>query len=258
MTANKEHCTRSTWGKIAPDRHETKLLEGPKRLPNDLLRSLRIWLEFVRGFIHFRSLGPCVTVFGSARLKDGDQYYALAHEMGKRIASSGLTIMTGGGPGIMEAANRGAREADGKSVGCNIRLPKEQDPNPYLDSFVTFKYFFVRKVMLIKYSFAFLVFPGGFGTVDEVFETLTLIQTGKIREFPIVLMGTEYWAPLRELIVGQFLARETIDRRDIGRFYLTDSVDEAISCITSCGSSRFGIKPTMPTEACKLCSDHGS
>lgn len=253
---NSEYCSRSTWGKVAPDRQEAVFLEGPKRLPNDILRSLRIWLEFVRGFIHFRSLGPCVTVFGSARLKDGDQYYALAHEMGKRLANAGLTVMTGGGPGIMEAANRGAREAGGKSVGCNIQLPKEQSQNPYLDSFVTFKYFFVRKVMLIKYSFAFVVLPGGFGTIDEVFETLTLIQTGKIREFPIILMGTEYWTPLRELIVGKFLARETIDRRDIDRFYLTDSVDDAVACITSCGSTKFGIKATLPSKACKLCSEH--
>src|SRR5580765_7592539 len=158
-----------------------ELLEGPRARVVEFKRVWRIAAEFIRGFRALHFVGPCVTVFGSARFKEGDPYYQLAREVGKGIASLGMTTMTGGGPGIMEAANRGAKEAGGTSIGCNIILPHEQKPNPYLDRFVEFRYFFVRKLMLIKYSYAFVVMPGGFGTLDELFESLTLVQTGKIR-----------------------------------------------------------------------------
>ena len=171
-------------------------LGGPRSRRSELARLGRIFAEFLRGFRALHFVGPCVTVFGSARVAEADPHYALARSLGGRIAGLGLTVMTGGGPGIMEAANRGAREAGGRSIGCNIELPHEQRPNPYLDRFVTFRYFFVRKVMLVKYSVAFVVMPGGFGTLDELFEAATLVQTGKIAAFPIVLMGTAYWAPL--------------------------------------------------------------
>ena len=169
---------------------------GPQPRAQELLRAIRIFTEFMRGFRALHFVGPCVTVFGSARFRENHPYYALARQCGAELARAGFTVMTGGGPGIMEAANRGAKEAGGRSIGCNIRLPKEQQPNPYLDRWITFRYFFVRKVMLVKYSYAFITLPGGFGTLDEIFETATLIQTGKIREFPLVLMGREYWQPL--------------------------------------------------------------
>jgi len=166
--------------------------------------------EFIRGFRALHFVGPCVTVFGSARFKDDHPYYILARDVGSGLSRLGFTVMTGGGPGIMEAANRGAKESGGISIGCNIRLPKEQLPNPYLDRFVVFRYFFVRKVMLIKYSYAFVVLPGGFGTMDELFEAMTLIQTGKIRNFPVVLMGRNFYVQLLEFLLrhaGQVVTR---------------------------------------------------
>ena len=152
--------------------------------------------DFLRGFRTLHFVGPCVTVFGSARIKPDDPHYELARNMGAAIARLGFTVMTGGGPGIMEAANRGAKEAGGRSVGCNIELPFEQPANAYLDRCVRMHYFFVRKALLIKYSYAFVVMPGGAGTLDELFEAVTLIQTGKIKNFPIVIMGTDYWKEL--------------------------------------------------------------
>src|SRR5262245_52166229 len=149
--------------------------------------------------------------------------------------------MTGGGPGIMEAANRGARDGHGRSIGCNIQLPQEQKPNPYLDDFITFRHFFVRKVMLVKYSYAFVALPGGFGTLDEVFETLTLIQTGKIEEFPLVLVGRDYWAPMLAFLEGTMVARGTIDPQDLGRIAVTDSVPEVIECVRDRAMRRFGL-----------------
>src|SRR6266850_6078740 len=149
--------------------------------------------DFLRGFRVLHFVGPCVAVFGSARIKAGSPDYELARKIGAGLSRMGFTVMTGGGPGLMEAANRGAKEAGGRSVGCNILLPTEQTPNSYVDRMVTFRYFFVRKVMLVKYSYAFVVLPGGFGTIDELFEALTLIQTRKILDFPVVLMGVDYW-----------------------------------------------------------------
>jgi len=172
-----------------------------------------------------------VTVFGSARFAEGHRYYALARQLGKRLAEEGFTVMTGGGPGIMEAANRGAKDAGGLSIGCNIELPHEQKLNPYLDRFVEFEHFFVRKVMLVKYSQAFVVMPGGFGTLDEVFETLTLMQSNKIESFPVVAMGGEFWATIRRFIRDSLVAEGTISASDLDLIDLTDSADEAVQII---------------------------
>lgn len=150
----------------------------------------------IKGFRQLHFIGPCVTVFGSARVREGEFAYDRAREMGVMLAEMGFSVMTGGGPGVMEAANRGAKDVGGHSIGCNIELPHEQEANPYLDVSIHFSYFFVRKVMLVKYSYGFVVMPGGFGTVDELFEALTLIQTGKVSNFPVVLMGVDFWGPL--------------------------------------------------------------
>jgi uncharacterized protein (TIGR00730 family) len=213
------------WGG-APDPEQQWFLGAPRSRLSELVRVIRIGAEFIKGFRALHFLGPCVTVFGSARFGEDHGYYHLGRQVGARIAGLGLTTMTGGGPGVMEAANRGAREAGGRSVGCNIHLPREQLPNRYLDRFISFRYFFVRKVMLVKYSYAFVVLPGGFGTLDELFEALTLVQTQKIEAFPIVLMGVEYWRPLVDFFAETLVARGTIDRLDLGAFRLTDSLDE--------------------------------
>src|SRR5258706_11253784 len=174
------------WGVSSGSAEVVRFLEGPQRRLAELARAIRIFCEFIRGFRTLHFVGPCVTVFGSARFTEIHPYYRLARLTGAGLARLGFTVMTGGGPGIMEAANRGAKDAGGRSIGCNITLPQEQKPNAYLDKFVEFRYFFVRKVMLVKYSYAFIVMPGGYGTLDEVFETAVLVQTGKIRNFPII------------------------------------------------------------------------
>ena len=189
--------------------------------------------------LHF--VGPCVTVFGSARFKEDHSYYAMARDVGARLTDIGFTVMTGGGPGIMEAANRGAREAGGRSIGCNIILPQEQQANPYLDRVVTFRYFFVRKVMLVKYSYAFIVMPGGVGTMDELFEALTLIQTKKILSFPVVLMGEEYWQPLVDLL-KRMVEAGTISASDLDLVMVTDSVDEAMAHVQKHAIEKFGLR----------------
>lgn len=227
------------WGKATRSAEELTFLEGPRRRLTEFARACRIFAEFIRGFRALHFVGPCVTVFGSARFKEGNAHYELGRKMGAEIARLGFTVMTGGGPGIMEAANRGAREAGGASIGCNIVLPMEQKPNPYLDRFVEFKYFFVRKVMLVKYSYAFVVLPGGFGTLDELFESLTLIQTGKIENFPVVLMGTDYWAPLMGFMRERLISQGTIDADDLNLLHLTDSIEEASSIIATCGLQKI-------------------
>jgi uncharacterized protein (TIGR00730 family) len=206
-------------------------LAGPHARITELLRIGRISAEFVKGFRALHFAAPCVTVFGSARFSERHPYYLLAREVGRRIAETGVTVMTGGGPGIMEAANRGARDVGGKSIGMNIVLPKEQEPNPYLDRFVTFKYFFVRKVMLVKYSVAFIVMPGGFGTLDELFEALTLVQTGKISNFPVVLMGTGYWHRLVDFMHRTLGRNGTVSAADLELLTVTDSPDEAVEAV---------------------------
>jgi hypothetical protein len=170
-------------------------------------------------------------VFGSARFQEGHEHYELARKLGRALAEAGYAVMTGGGPGIMEAANRGATEAGGLSLGCNITLPKEQRPNPYLDRFIQFEHFFVRKVMLVKYSSAFVVLPGGFGTLDEAFEVVTLVQTGKLERFPIVAMGGEFWTDLTEFVRDTLVAYGTIDEKDLELIRRMDDVDAAVRFI---------------------------
>jgi len=192
----------------------------------------------LRGFRALHFAGPCITVFGSARLQDDHPHYQMARDVGAAASHMGFAVMTGGGPGIMEAANRGAKEAGGCSIGCNIELPHEQMPNPYLDVSIDFKYFFVRKMMLVKYSYAFVVMPGGFGTVDELFESLTLIQTGKVQDFPVVLMGKEFWAPLLAQI-DHMNDTGMISPGDLDLLLVTDDVDEAMAHIKAHAVERF-------------------
>lgn len=222
-------------------RHESVWLEGPKSRSYELFFLFRVFWDLLKGIRGLHFSGPCVTVFGSARFREGHQYYEQARTVSARIATDlGLTIITGGGPGIMEAANRGAREAGGRSVGCNIELPHEQQENPYLDKFVTMRYFFTRKVLLVKYSYAFVIMPGGFGTMDEFFETLTLVQTGKIDNFPIVVMGTDYYRPLQEYL--NFMAEQgTISPEDTKLLLFTDDPDEAVAHIRTFLSENYRV-----------------
>ncbi len=223
------------------DINESQFLEGPKSRSSELWFALKVFWEFLQGFRGLHFIGPCVTVFGSARFKDGHPYYEMAQRLSARIVEElGLTIMTGGGPGIMEAANQGAKDANGRSVGCNIVLPHEQKENPFLDKFVTFRYFFVRKVLLLKYSYAFVIFPGGFGTMDEFFETLTLVQTGKIENFPIVVMGTEFYQPLREFL-KHMAENGTISPEDMDLLLFTDDMDEALAHIRKYIAERYKV-----------------
>ena len=236
------------WGKSTADPQEQLFLEGPRSRWSEFLRTLRIVTELIRGFRALHFVGPCVTVFGSSRFPIGHPHYELAREVGRRLAEAGFTVMTGGGPGIMEAANRGAKEAGGPSIGCNIKLPMEQKPNPYLDRFVEFRYFFVRKVMLAKYSYAFIALPGGFGTLDEFFEISTLVQTGKIRNFPLILMGEHYWAPLLEFMRERLVAYGTIDQADYDRIIVTDSPDRAMTHIAHAAVHEFGFEWRPPVK----------
>lgn len=220
---------------------ERLFFAGPQPRGSELRWAVRVFVEFIRGFRTLHFLGPCVTVFGSARYKESHPYYALGREAGAGLANLGFTVMTGGGPGLMEAANRGAKEAGGRSVGCNIALPLEQSPNIYLDKWIEFEHFFVRKVMLVKYSYAFVVLPGGFGTLDEAFEAATLVQTGKIKDFPVVFMGTQYWEPLRRFIHERLIPEGTISATDAERILFTDSVEEATLAIRDAAVTRFGM-----------------
>jgi uncharacterized protein (TIGR00730 family) len=223
-----------------PAPEEQYFLEGPRGRQRELWTVVRILWEFVRGFRTLHFVGPCVTVFGSARFAEDHPYYALARTVGQRLARMGFTVMTGAGPGLMEAANRGAKDVGGRSVGCNIVLPREQKINAYLDRWVTFRYFFVRKVMLVKYSYAFVVMPGGFGTMDELFEAMVLIQTGKIEGFPVVLVGKDYWRPLVEFL-DEMVRVGTIDPGDMRLLLFTDSVDEAMEHIQKNAIEHFGL-----------------
>jgi len=233
---------KQEWGKRPGDPDERRFLEGPRTRSYEFMRVIRIMLEFFRGFRKLHFAGPCVTVFGSARFDENNQYYKLAREVGRELAQVGFTVMTGGGPGIMEAANRGARDVGGRSIGCNIVLPMEQEPNAYLDQWLEFRYFFVRKVMLVKYSYAFIALPGGFGTLDEIFETATLIQTGKIHDFPLILMGREFWQPLLDFVQERLIASGTISPEDLDRIVITDSPREAVQVIATAATERFGFR----------------
>ncbi len=213
-------------------RAEAEFLRGRRASADELATAGRVFLEFVRGFTTLGDIGRCVTVFGSARFPEGHRYYEMARALGRRLAEEGYAVLTGGGPGVMEAANRGAREAGGLSLGCNIHLPREQRPNAYLDRFVEFEYFFVRKVMLVKYSQAFVFLPGGFGTMDEVFETATLVQTGKIERFPLVAMGRDFWSAI-DALENAAVAEGTIHASDRALFALTDDPDEAVRLLAA-------------------------
>jgi hypothetical protein len=213
----------TVWPSSSPDSSERQLLQGPHARRHELRQALRIFAECIRGFRALHFVGPCVTVFGSARFDPAHPYYALGRDVGEKLAELGVTVMTGGGPGLMEAANRGAREAGGRSVGCNIKLPKEQEPNPYLDRMVEFRYFFVRKLMLL-----------------EIFETLVLIQTGKVKKFPVILMGRDFWAPLIELLRGRLLPAGTIDDADVDRITLLDSPSEVAAHVREVALRDFG------------------
>lgn len=226
---------------IIPPR-EHIYLDGPKPRTYELKFAWQVFSQFIKGFRTLHFVGPCVTVFGSARFKEEHRYYQAAREFGKRIAEAGFTTMTGGGPGIMEAANRGAFESGGESVGCNIRLPFEQHPNPYLHKSITFDFFFLRKVILVKYSYAFVILPGGFGTMDEFFETLTLVQTKTITQFPVVLFGKEYYEKLWEAM-EDMAAQGTISPEDMKLVLLTDSVDEAMHHIQTYIKQNYVVKP---------------
>ena len=213
---------------------DEKLLERrptPAFLETDPWRALRILSEFVEGFDAMARVGPAVTMFGSARTRHDDPIYEMARTIAKRLAEAGYAVITGGGPGAMEAANRGCREGGGLSVGCNIELPHEQGTNAYVDLAVEFRYFFARKVMFVKYADAFVILPGGFGTLDELFEALTLIQTRKVRNFPVVLVGTSYWAGLLDWIRDTVLAQTKIDEVDLALLQLTDDPDEVVRIV---------------------------
>jgi len=237
-----EAAAKSKDGAIIPSKEQV-YLDGPKSRGYELFFAWRVFWQFIKGFRALHFSGPCITVFGSARFKEDHVYYIKAREFGKRIAELGFTTMTGGGPGIMEAANRGAFENNGKSIGCNIQLPFEQHANPYVQKSITFEHFFVRKVLLVKYSYAFIIMPGGFGTMDEFFEILTLIQTKSVTNFPIVLFGKEFYQPLVENIEWM-AAQGTISKEDMNLVLVTDDIDEAIQHIRTYISTNYKIKTT--------------
>jgi uncharacterized protein (TIGR00730 family) len=215
-----------------------RFLQGPQPRGFELARALRIFWELIHGFRALHFVGPCVTVFGSARFHEDHRYYRLARDLGARLARAGFTVMTGGGPGIMEAANKGADEAGGVSVGLGIELPFEQGLNDYIDIGIEFRYFFVRKTMFVKYSQAFVVLPGGFGTLDELFEALTLVQTRKVTRFPVVLLGTEYWGGLYDWIRERLVGEGKISPEDVNLLALTDSVEETVDIIVRAAEQR--------------------
>lgn len=226
---------------MANPKAELNFLDGPRSRWKELGFAIRVFWEFIRGFRSLHFSGPCVTIFGSARFKEGHPSYEMTREIAAEMVKLGFTILTGGGPGIMEAANRGAKEAGGRSIGCNIELPFEQHHNPYLDRWVTMRYFFVRKVLLTKYSYAFVVMPGGFGTLDEFFEAITLIQTKKLKPFPIVIMGVEYHKHLLEHI-DLMIKHGTISQEDMKLYCVTDSVSEAAKFIEEHSVIKYDLK----------------
>lgn len=225
-------------------RSEIKFLEGPQSRWKELKFSIDVLFEFIKGFRALHFAGPCVTIFGSARFKEDDETYKQTQALSGEIAKLGFTIMTGGGPGVMEAANRGAREVGGRSVGCNIVLEHEQMPNKYLDKWVNIKFFFVRKTLLIKYSYAFVVMPGGFGTLDEYFEALTLIQTKMVEGFPVIIFDKSYHKDIIEHI-EKMKQRGTISAEDLKLCLFTDSIEEAVIHIKEKSIRKFGLKAAV-------------
>lgn len=226
---------------------EIQFLEGPQSRWKDFKYAVNVFFEFIKGFRALHFVGPCVTVFGSARFKEDHPFYKEARELSSEIAKLGFTIMTGGGPGIMEAANRGAKDVGGRSVGCNIILPQEQHHNLYLDRWVDIKYFFLRKMLLIKYSYAFIVMPGGFGTLDEFYEALTLVQTKKIQMFPIIIWDRDFYQKVLEH--NQRMFREgTISRNDENLYLVSQSIDETVAYIKEKSIRAFGLKYMEPKK----------
>ncbi|MGB1129357.1 MAG: TIGR00730 family Rossman fold protein [Haloferula sp.] len=220
---------------------ERSMLSGPTSRWRELGTIWRVAADFIRAFRALHFAGPAVTIFGSARTKPGTTYYEMAREMGAECAKLGFTVITGGGPGIMEAGNRGAFEAGGRSIGVNIELPFEQQENPYLDRSVNMYYFFTRKTILVKYSYAFIVLPGGAGTMDEMFETMTLIQTRKIRNFPIILMGKDYWQPLMDFVY-RMEEEGTISPGDPELIFFTDDIEEAVAHLQRHAVRQFNLR----------------
>jgi uncharacterized protein (TIGR00730 family) len=216
---------------LANAKSEAHFLAGRHGYFREIERLIKIGMEFFWGFWRLHGIGPAITVFGSARFKDGHPEYERAREIGALLARDGYTVVTGGGPGIMEAASRGAKDVGGQTVGCNIVLPHEQTPNPYLDRVVTFYYFFVRKVMLVKYSYAFIIMPGGMGTLDEMSEAVTLIQTGKLYDFPVILVGRDYWKGFYDWIENTLVSQGTVSREDLDFIHLTDDPKEVLEII---------------------------
>jgi uncharacterized protein (TIGR00730 family) len=254
----------STPGTPAPPAKATEwresdrlFLEGPHSRLSELATVFRVVRDLLVGFRKLHFVGPCVTVFGSARYTESHRYYALAREVGAGLARLGFTVMTGGGPGLMEAANRGAKDVGGMSVGINIELPLEQTPNVYLDRWVTCRYFFVRKVLLFKYSFAFVALPGGLGTLDELFEALTLIQTRKIKSFPVVLIGVDYWEPLRSLLERMSI-EGTISAADAKLMLITDSMEEAVAYLHTNAIDAFRLRREAPKPSVLLGESGGA
>src|SRR5690606_9797224 len=239
---------------------EARRAATPEAVYKDAWRVFRIMGEFVEGFDTLIDLGPAVSIFGSARVGPDDPMYAAAEETALRLAEAGFAVVTGGGPGIMEAANKGAVQGGGPSVGCNIELPFEQGVNDYVDIAINFRYFFLRKTMFVKYAEAFIIFPGGFGTLDELFEALTLIQTGKVRNFPVILFGSEYWQGLLDWLRNKMVAEGKIAPEDMELMHVTDSPEEAVNIVLeyyrtqlenaaseSAGNGRGGFKgPVRP------------
>ena len=237
----------------APVTEDEKLLTGPATDPADFTRQdtwrvMRIMSEFIEGFDNLADVTKGVTIFGSARTTPEDPMYQAAEETARQLAKRDFAIITGAGPGIMEAANRGAKLAGGRSIGCNIELPFEQGANPYVDTLINFRYFFVRKTMFIKYSNAFIIFPGGFGTLDEAFEALTLIQTGKIYQFPVILFGRHYWAGLIRWIQSRVLGEQKISPGDMDLILMTDDPAEAVQIVVDAQQSQQHSSPLGRSE----------
>ena len=220
---------------------EKKFLQGERKFPFEFMYVTKVAIDFLRGILTFQRMVPCVAVFGSARVTADNITYKTAHELGMALGGSGLGVITGGGSGVMEAAAKGAVDARSQAYGCNIVLPHEQKPKKYLQKCFTSRYFFVRKTFLIKYSFAYVIMPGGFGTMDEFFEILTLIQTGKVINFPVVLFDEEYWSPLQEML-NRMVERRMIDEQDLGLVLITSSIDDAVDFIITRAEKDFRFK----------------
>ncbi len=233
---------------------EISILQGPQKRLLEFLRAVRIFFECIKGFRKLHFVGPCVTIFGSARFSEDHKYYKITRAVAAEVARRGFTVMTGGGPGLMEAANRGAKDVGGKSIGCNIVLPREQKTNPYLDAKIEFRYFFVRKLMLAKYSYAFIALPGGLGTLDELFEILTLIQTQKMQNFTVALVGTEFWKPTLDLL-AHMAEQGTLDAEDIEKIVVSDNPEEISEIIYNRALNEFGVKLKQTPKPLKILSE---